>query len=83
MSEEEVFLNPFGMESHRTDEFIDLNYLPKKKKIKEATDLRAAFDRIVAAGLESDVETLMAAAEMHGYNRGRDDEAELHQTEDW
>ena len=82
MSEEEVFLNPFGMEIHETDMYIDWNQT-KKKKIKLATELREAFDKIEAAGLSSELQSLLSAARAYGYEEGRDDEVSLHQTEDW
>lgn len=80
--EEEVFLNTFGMEIHETDVYIDWNQT-KKKKIKLATELREAFDKIEAAGLSAEMETLITAVRECAYQEGREAEWEMNAGPEW
>ena len=59
--------NWFGMESHATDYLI--HWTCKNPEVT-AKELRLAYDSIVDAGLEDDLQLLLDAA----YDSGRDDE---------
>lgn len=63
--------NWFGLEIHPTDEYI---HWKDRNKTKTALKLRAAYDKIIAAGLKEELDILTLAA----YDTGRDDENELH-----
>jgi len=82
MAEEEVFTNAFGLEVHETDVYIDWNQT-KKKKIELAEELREAFDKIEAAGLSAEMETLMTVAREYGYDQGRETEWEMNAGPEW
>ena len=61
--------NWFGLSIHPTDEYI---HWKDRDFIKHAAELRAAYDAIVAAGLEEQLKVLLRAS----YNMGSQDEAE-------
>ena len=63
--------NWFGLESHPTDSLIHWK-TRDKERFKEAERLRAAYDKIVAAGLKDELDILTSAH----YDMGRIDEYE-------
>jgi len=63
--------NWFGIESHPTDTYIHWK-TRDKERLKEAEKLRAAYDKIIALGLQKELAILTEAA----YNMGTLDEHE-------
>ncbi len=64
--------NWFGLDIHPTDSYIHWTVYTDKDRLALAEKLRAAYDKIVAAGLKEDLDFLTEAA----YNSGVDDEAD-------
>jgi hypothetical protein len=71
MSTNDQNLNWFGIESHPTDCRIHWS-ISGKQRLKEAATLRAAYDKIIAAGLKDELDILTSAA----YESGRQDECD-------
>lgn len=63
--------NWFGLEGHPTDSYIHWK-TRDKERFKEAEKLRAAYDKIIAAGLKEELDILTMAA----YDSGAIDEYE-------
>lgn len=61
--------NWFGLDCHPTDTYLHWTMKDKERE-KTALTLRAAYDKIVAAGLKEELDILTHAA----YNSGSDDE---------
>jgi len=65
-----VVSNAYGVVSHPTDEYI---HWSKKDPVAEMTKLRAAYDKIEAAGLLKELNVLTSAAWEAGNNDGYED----------
>lgn len=63
--------NWFGIESHPTDQFIHWKTRGKELE-KETAKLRDAYDKIIALGLQNELDILTKAA----YDMGGNDEYE-------
>lgn len=64
-------INWFGEESHPTDSYV--YWAGGQKEVKaRAKELRKAYDKIIAAGLEKELEFLLSAA----YDSGVSDESD-------
>jgi len=56
-------INWFGLDRHQTDEYIDWRDFDR---VAKAAKLRAAYDKIIASGLEAELKVISEAAYYQG-----------------